>query len=100
LLFSILAAPEVLRLFSSHSHLTSAVGKYTGTNSGQIVVELDDMGDHFRGCVYAYDDNTGLPSTFAAIKTPYKKSKLKFNAPLAPLEPRTGEPTEWKTSRS
>lgn len=70
-------------------------GKYTGTNSGQIVVEIDDMGDHFRGCAYAYDSNPGLPSTFAIIKTPDKSSKLKFSAPLAPLDPRTGEPTEW-----
>jgi hypothetical protein len=72
-------------------------GKYTGTNSGQIVIELDDMGDHFRGCAYAYDGNPGLPSTFALIKTPDKKDKSKFNAPLAPLDPRTGEPTEWTT---
>ena len=71
-------------------------GKYTGTNSGQIVVELDDMGDHFRGFAYAYDDYAGLPSTFAVVKTPDKKSRSNFNAPLAPLDPRTGEPTEWK----
>jgi hypothetical protein len=71
-------------------------GQYTGTNSGQIVVELDDMRDHFRGCAYAYDGNPGLPSTFALIKTPDKKSKTKFDAPLAPLDPRTGEPTDWK----
>lgn len=71
-------------------------GQYTGTNSGQIVVELDDMGDHFAGFAYAYDHNTGLPSTFAVVKTPDKKRRSKFNAPLAPLDPRTGEPTEWK----
>ena len=71
-------------------------GQYGGTNSGQSVIELDDMGDHFRGCAYAYDNNTGLPSTFAAIRTPDKKRRSKFNAPLAPLDPRTGEPTEWQ----
>lgn len=53
------------------------------------------MGDHFRGCAYAYDNNEGLPSTFAVIKTPNKGSRSKFTAPLAPLDPRTGEPTEW-----
>ena len=70
-------------------------GKYSGTNSGHIVVELDGMGDHFGGCVYAYDNNPGLPSTFALIRTPDKKRKSKFSAPLVPLDSRTGEPTEW-----
>ena len=31
------------------------------------------------------NNNTGLPSTFAAIRTPDKKRRSKFNAPLAPL---------------
>src|SRR5262245_41803618 len=70
-------------------------GDYTGTNSGQIVVEIDDMGDHFQGCAYTYDSNAGLPSMFAIIRTHDKSNKSKFNASLAPLDPRTGEPTEW-----
>ena len=32
-------------------------GIYTGSNSGQIVVEVDDMGDHFYGSAYVYDNN-------------------------------------------
>ena len=55
-------------------------GRYAGTNSGQIVVELDDMGDHFKGCAYAYDSNAGLPSTFAIIKTPDKNNKFQCAA--------------------
>ena len=54
------------------------------------------MGDHFAGCAYAYDTNASLPSTFAVVRTPDKSNKSKFSAPLAPLDPRTGEPTEWK----
>jgi hypothetical protein len=33
--------------------------KYTGTNSDQIVVEVDDLGDHFGECAYAYNNNSG-----------------------------------------
>jgi hypothetical protein len=72
-------------------------GPYTGTNSGRIVVEVDDRGSHFEGCAYAYETgNPQLPSTFAVIRTPDKSRKLKFTAPLLPLHPHTGEPTEWQ----
>lgn len=70
-------------------------GPYAGTNSGQIVVEIDDRGDHFEGCAYAYDSNWILPSTFAVIKTLDKKDQIKFEAPLFPLDPQTAEPTDW-----
>jgi len=30
-------------------------GTFSSTNTGEIVVEIDDVGDHFRGCAYAYD---------------------------------------------
>jgi hypothetical protein len=42
---------------------------YSGTNTGQIIVGIDDMGDHFRGCAYAYDNNKALPGTFAIINS-------------------------------
>jgi FRG domain len=54
------------------------------------------VGDHFRGCVYAYDSNAALPSTFAAVNTADKSNKFKFKAPLLPLHPQTGEPANWQ----
>jgi putative ABC transport system substrate-binding protein len=42
-------------------------GTFSGTNTGEIVVEIDDVGDHFRGCAYAYDKDAALPSTFAVV---------------------------------
>ena len=51
-------------------------GIYTGSNSGQIVVEVDDMGDHFYGSAYVYDNNPLMPSTWAEIKTPNKSDRL------------------------
>jgi hypothetical protein len=72
------------------------VGPYTGTNTGRMVVEIDDRGDHFEGCAYAYESNASLPSTFAIIKTTNKANRLQLKAPLMPLHPGTGEPTEWR----
>jgi len=71
------------------------VGPYTGSNTGRMVFEVDDMDTHFEGCAYAYEANPTLPSTFAIVKTPNKASRLRFKAPLFPLHPHTGEPAEW-----
>jgi hypothetical protein len=61
-----------------------------------MVLEVDDMGDHFEGCAYAYDTSASLPSTFAVIKASNKANRLQFKVPLFPLHPQTGEPTEWQ----
>jgi len=71
-------------------------GQYTGSNSGQIVVELDDMGDHFHGHAYVYDNNTSLPSTFAIIKTADNANRTQFTAQLLPLHPDTQQTTNWQ----
>jgi hypothetical protein len=71
-------------------------GKYDGSNSGRIVVEVDDMGNHFEGCAYVYDNDDSLPNTFAVFKTPNKANRLLFDASLLPLHPDTGEPVEWQ----
>jgi FRG domain len=71
------------------------VADYSGTNYGRMVVEIDDRGNHFEGCVYAYDHTKSLPSTFAAIRTIDKASHFKLKSPLLPLHPQTGEPTQW-----
>ena len=70
-------------------------GSFQGTNTGQIVVEMDDRGDHFQGCAYAYDDTKELPRIFARIVTQSKRRKQKLEAPLAFLDPRSGEPCHW-----
>jgi len=72
------------------------VGPYTGSNTGRMVLEVDDRGDHFEGCAYAYDSNASLPNTFAIIKTSNKANRLRLKAPLFPLHPQTGEPIEWQ----
>jgi hypothetical protein len=72
------------------------VGPYAGSNVGRMVLEVDDMGDHFEGCAYAYDTSASLPSTFAVIKASNKANRLQFKVPLFPLHPQTGEPTEWQ----
>jgi hypothetical protein len=72
-------------------------GRYSGTNNGQIVIELDDRGEFFEGSAYAYDGNPSFPSTFAHIKTIDKSKQASVKVQLAPLDPRSGEITDWKS---
>jgi hypothetical protein len=37
------------------------VGRFTGTNSGTAVLEIDDRGTHFEGWLYVFEDNPALP---------------------------------------
>jgi len=46
------------------------IGRYSGTNSGVLVIDMDDMDTHYEGRVFAYDDTPSLPDAFAFIKTP------------------------------
>src|ERR1017187_7605556 len=71
------------------------IGRYTGTNSGLLVIDLDDVGDHYEGGACAYDDNRSLPGTFAFIKTADKQGSLKDRLQLLPIDPNSGEPTTW-----
>jgi hypothetical protein len=71
------------------------LGRYSGTNSGILFVNLDDMGSHYAGNVFAYNDNTTLPSAYSFIRTPSKQTSCHLCLDLAPLHPHTGDPSNW-----
>jgi len=71
------------------------IGRYSGTNSGQLVVDLDDRGTHYEGTACAYDDDQLLPDTFVHVKTADKQPIFQGRLPLMPIDPRTGMPNDW-----
>jgi hypothetical protein len=71
------------------------LGRYTGSNTGTLFINLDDMGSYYAGNVFAYDDNTSLPYTYTYVRTPDKSSFHHLCLDLAPLHPHTGEPSNW-----
>ena len=50
------------------------IGSYSGTNTGVVVADLDDVGNHYAGVVFAYDKNIGTPRTFAQVEIPKDKT--------------------------
>ena len=75
-------------------------GSYSGTNSGLLVMDLDDMDTHYEGRVFAYDDTPALPGTFAFIKTPDKRSSFQLSVDFLPVDPRTGVRQRFGTYRT
>src|SRR5689334_1542212 len=71
------------------------IGRYSGTNSGLLVIDLDDMETHYEGRAFAYDDIPSLPGACAFIKTPDKTNTFQLSLDLLPVDPRTSDPCSW-----
>jgi hypothetical protein len=70
-------------------------GRYDGSNHGLLVIDLDDMGTHYAGRAYVYDDNVALPSTVAYVRTKDKAACFQAAIPLLPFDPRSRKPGSW-----
>jgi FRG domain len=71
------------------------IGPYTGSNSGLLVIDLDDMGTHYEGRAFVWHDNPSLPGTFVFIKTLDKAASRYLSLDLLPVNPRTGDVGSW-----
>lgn len=63
------------------------MGRYEGTNSGLLVLDLDDNGDFYEGCAYAFEDTAGLPSTLVSIVTEDKSTTIEGDFPTYAIDP-------------
>lgn len=66
------------------------IGTYSGTNSGMLVLDLDDVGSIYQGIVFAYDNNRALPRSFAEIQIEKGKTQFSSRVQLANAERGTG----------
>ena len=44
------------------------IGNVTGTNTGRVIIDLDDQGAHLGGIAQFFDDQTGLPITVILLE--------------------------------
>jgi hypothetical protein len=73
-------------------------GPYSGTNQGLLVVDLDDVGEHYDGSASALDNNAQLPPIYADFtRAPIPKEKTEFDltVPLMPIDRVSGNVTTW-----
>jgi len=76
------------------------IGKYTGTLPGQVIINIDDLGDHYAGYAYLIPsplaDGQHPPGAAAYFETTDKHNDFAFTAYINPIDPYTGEQTEWE----
>jgi hypothetical protein len=64
------------------------LGRYSGSNSGILVIDIDDVGDHYKGTACAWDDDAQLPSSLLRFQTSSKANSHKLddltNIPMNP----------------
>jgi FRG domain len=66
------------------------IGSYSGTNTGTIVADLDDVGTNYAGVVFGYENNLGAPRTFAHVEIPKGKATFSLRAGLVHSERGSG----------
>lgn len=73
------------------------IGKYQGTVDGNLMVNIDEVDDHYEGVAYIlpYQKNF-LPSAVAYFETNGKLSKHTAEAFINAVDPRTGVQCKWE----
>lgn len=76
------------------------IGRTTGGQVGQIIVNVDDLGDHFSGVAFTIPDDAKLPSSASFFDTKDKSSNFSFAALTSPIDPVTSLPCRWQDVQS
>lgn len=76
------------------------IGRTTGDQEGEIILNVDDRGDHFSGVAYTLPDDASRPSSASFFKTEDKGSDFRFTAKVKPINRSTGQPCEWQDVKS
>lgn len=71
------------------------IGKYSGSNEGAIIVNIDETPENFVGVAYVRPTDNKLPSSAAHFFTDGKSAKQKVEAYLNPVNPGNGLQCEW-----
>jgi hypothetical protein len=76
-------------------------GTYSGTNSGTVTVDVDEIGNRFLGYAYLFESNPALPDTRAVINVVKPAgNSLVARLPLSPLIRNTGHVSPWEAVAS
>jgi hypothetical protein len=73
------------------------LGEYTGTNSGRIMVNVDEFLSYYRGVAYLRDNNPQLPGSAVAFQTVDKRNSCEIQVSgIFPIDPKTGLVSNWE----
>lgn len=72
------------------------LGSYSGNTTGTIMINIDEVDDHFEGVAYLHPRDTQLPGSVAYFATKDKGGQHLVTAFTEPIDPRTGFQTSWE----
>lgn len=71
------------------------LGSYSGDAAGKVMINIDEVDDHFEGVAYLHPSATELPASVAYLITPNQESDQDVTAYIFPVDPRTGFQGKW-----
>lgn len=72
------------------------LGRYGGDVEGRLMINIDEIKDHFEGVAYITPDNRQIPASVAYIATENKNLDQETVACLNAINPNTGYQCEWE----
>lgn len=64
------------------------IGRCEGTNSGTVIIDVDDCGPFFQGTAALFEDEQGLPGSFVSFRTLDRGREHQFDElTVTPLDP-------------
>jgi len=76
------------------------LGSYSGGASGKVMINIDEVGDHFEGVAYVIPSTKELPASVAYFSTPSRSNDEVAQAYINPVDPRTGFQGDWDTIKT
>ena len=71
------------------------IGTYQGSVDGKLMINIDEVDNHYEAVVYAIPNDKYIPSSVAYIVTKNKNKKQKTKAFINPVHPINGYQCKW-----
>lgn len=71
------------------------IGEYTGNVDGTLMVNVDELDDHYEAVAYVRPTDASIPASVAYMSTENKGDKHKTKAFINAVDPRNGFQCKW-----
>lgn len=72
------------------------LGSYKGTAAGKIMLNIDEVDDHFEAVAYLEPSTNDLPASVASLSTSNRDNDQTAKAYIFPIDPRTNFQGTWE----
>ena len=72
------------------------IGSYTGNASGRVMINIDQVDEHFEGVAYLNPSTSDIPASVAYLSTANTNVEQEATAYIFPIDPHTGFQGSWE----